>query len=260
MNAPTIPDRAPLDPEEVLGRLAAFWANPERGKFSGTIPLRIAGSAWDQQVPDGTQNPYWEIIRQLPLEDRLPWATGPEPVTHLITDGPDGENFRYLADRFALCGTFSWSICSPGDLAWIGEVLGGRGVVEAGAGGGYWAWQMRQAGIDTVAYEPVDPADNKYVRREWTSLLRDGHDAPKRHRDRALFLCWPSYGDPWAAHALACYEGDLLIYAGEGDGGCCADDEFFRLIEAEWEEAGSSAAHVSYWGIHDYLTAYRRQA
>ena len=29
---------------------------------------RIAGSEWDQQIPGGTQNPYWEIIRQLPLD------------------------------------------------------------------------------------------------------------------------------------------------------------------------------------------------
>lgn len=118
---------------------------------------------------------------------------------------------------------------------------------------------MRQAGIDAVAYEPLDIADNKYARREWAELLRDGHDAPRRHPDRALFLCWPSYGDPWASHALACYEGDLLIYAGEGEGGCCADDEFFKLIDSEWEEAGVSPSHVSFWGIHCYLTAYRRK-
>ncbi|HMH89665.1 MAG TPA: hypothetical protein VK586_01140 [Streptosporangiaceae bacterium] len=118
---------------------------------------------------------------------------------------------------------------------------------------------MRQAGIDAVAYEPLDIADNKYARREWAELLRDGHDAPKRHPDRALFLCWPSYGDPWAAHALSCYEGDLLIYCGEPECGCCADDEFFKLVDSEWEEAGRSPAHISYWGIHCYLTAYTRK-
>lgn len=107
---------------------------------------------------------------------------------------------------------------------------------------------MRQGGIDVVAYEPLELADNKYALREWTALLRDGHHAPKRHPDRALFLCWPSYDDPWAAHALACYEGDLLIYCGEPEGGCCADDDFFQLVDAEWDEAGSSPAHVSWWG------------
>ena len=101
---------------------------------------------------------------------------------------------------------------------------------------------------------------NKFARREWTTLLRDDHAAPKHHPDRALFLCWPSYAEPWAAQALACYTGDMLIYAGEGEGGCTADDEFFRLLDAEWEEIGDSPAHISYWGIHCYLTAYRRRA
>lgn len=41
-----------------------------------------------------------------------------------------------------------------------------------------------------VAYEPVRPDDNKYVDgREWTTVLRDGHEAAGRHPDRALLLC-----------------------------------------------------------------------
>jgi hypothetical protein len=251
-------NREPLDTTTVLADLTEFWANPEPG-ILGRIPSRkIAGSDWDQQVPEGTENPYWEIVRQIPLEDGLSFGPSrPEPSSFVVTGQPPVA--RALVNRNALCGTFSWSIPSPGDMTWMRQILGGRGVVEAGAGSGYWAWQMRQAGIDAVAYEPADPADNKYVHREWTALLRDGHQAPQHHPDRALFLCWPSYDEPWAAHALSCYSGDLLIYCGEGWGGCCADDGFFKLIDAEWEEIGSSPAHVSFWGIHCYLTAYRRK-
>lgn len=220
---------------------------------------RIAGGEFDQKVPGGTQNPYWEIIRQLPLDDMpLPWHQRPEPMLHWL--GGNREEYKIFADRFDMCGTYSWAICSPGDVAWLKGILGGRGVVEPGAGTGYWAWQMEQAGIDVAAYEPeVQGPVNHFARRTWTSLLRDDHSAPKHHPDRALFLCWPSYAEPWAAQALACYSGDLLIYCGEGEGGCTADDEFFHLLEAEWEEVSDSAAHVSYWGIHDYLTAYRRK-
>jgi hypothetical protein len=221
---------------------------------------RIAGSEYDQQVPEGTENPYWEIIRQLPLDDMpLPWQARPEPMLHWF-GGNRREDYRIFADRFDMCGTYSWSICSPGDMTWMKDVLGGRGVVEPGAGTGYWAWQMEQAGIDVVAYEPNEPgAGNGFARRAWATVLADDHSAPRHHPDRALFLCWPSYAEPWAAQSLACYSGDMLIYAGEGEGGCTADDEFFRLRDAEWEEIGDSPAHVSYWGIHCYLTAYRRK-
>ena len=254
----TMPTDTPLDTRALLADLADWWASPSPDKFTGKIPGRIAGSQWDQEIPEGIQNPYWEIIRQLPFEDTsLPWHTGPEPATHIILDGY--ANIRYFADRFALCGTYSWSICSPGDIAWIKGILGGRGIVEPGAGTGYWAWQMEQAGIDVVAYEPAEVTDNKFAHREWTTLLRDDHAAPKHHPDRALFLCWPSYAEPWAAQALSCYSGDMLIYAGEPEGGCTADDDFYRLLDAEWEEIELAPAHISYWGIHCYLTVYRRK-
>ncbi len=260
-----VPDRlkaadGPLDTAALLADLAGWWAAPSPAKFTGKVPGRIAGSRWDQEVPERVQNPYWEIIRQLPLEEMsMPWETRPEPTTHVILDGYG--NLRYFADRFALCSTYSWSICSPGDIAWMKDVLGGRGVVETGAGTGYWAWQMEQAGIDVAAYDPNEQtAVNHFAKRTWTTVLRDDASAVKHHPDRALFLCWPSYSDPWAAQSLACYEGDLLIYAGEPEGGCTADDDFFQLIEAEWDEIGTAPKHVSYWGIHCYLTAYRRRA
>jgi hypothetical protein len=252
-------DTDPLDTAALLADLAAWWESPTPARFTGAVPGRIAGGKWDQEIPDGVQNPYWKVVRQLPLDDMPSWRDWhPEPTTHVFTG--DAPGVRYFADRFALCSTYSWSICSPGDITWMREVLGGRGVVEPGAGTGYWAWQMEQAAISVAAYEPSQPEPgNHFARREWTTVLRDDHSAVKHHPDRALFLCWPSYAEPWAAQALACYAGDLLIYAGEGEGGCTADDEFFRLRDAEWDEIGDSPKHVSYWGIHCYLTAYRRR-
>ena len=271
-------DKAPLDTAVLLADIAAWWDGrkpdpaqaseyraAELGDYADALagwrdraPRRIAGSEWDQQIPGGTQNPYWEVIRQLPLDPiPFPWQHYPEPTLHWM--GGDREDLKYFADRFAICPTYSWSICTPGDITWLGKILEGRGVVEAGAGTGYWAWQMEQAGISVAAYEPNLPGENGFARREWTTILRDDYSAVKHHPDRALFLCWPSYDDPWAAQALSCYAGDLLIYAGEGEGGCTADDEFFRLLEAEWDKVDCSARHVTYWGIHDYLTAYRRK-
>ena len=248
----------PLETTALLADLADWWASPSPDKYTGQVPGRIAGSKWDQPIPEGTENPYWEIIRQLPLEDTaMPWHRSPEPTTHVFT----GTGVRYFADRHALCGTYSWSVCSPGDIAWMKDVLGGRGVVEPGAGTGYWAWQMEQAGISVAAYDPNEPATgNHFAKRSWTTVLRDDHSAAKHHPDRALFLCWPSYSDPWAAQSLASYTGDMLIYAGEGEGGCTADDGFFKLLDAEWDEVAGSPSHISYWGIHCYLTAYRRKA
>jgi hypothetical protein len=250
--------KPPVDPDGILAGLAEFWADARFGAI-GELPTRkLADGPDDQPVPEGTENPYWEIIRQFPLEDRFSFSFRPEPAFYVQRPGRVGPG-SILVTRDELCGTFSWSIPSPGDMTWMREVLGGRGVVEVGAGGGYWAWQMRQAGVDVVAYEPKAVAENHYVRREWAEVLRGGHEAAADHAERALFLCWPSYSTSWAAEALACYEGDTVIYCGEGEGGCCADDDFFRLLGERFDEGGSSPAHVSFMGIHCYLTAYTRK-
>lgn len=253
MSMLTAAEQAQVRSEQLGDYMAAM------AEYRSRAPQRIAAGEWDQVIPEGTQNPYWEVIRQLPLDPMpYPWRSRPEPTLHWFGAGRD--DFKYFADRFDMCATYSWAICSPGDIAWLKSVLGGRGVVETGAGTGYWAWQMEQAGIDVVAYEPNEQQEgNTFARRTWTTVLRDDHGASRHHPDRALFLCWPSYSDPWAAQSLANYEGDMLIYAGEGEGGCCADDEFFQLRDTEFEEIGDSPAHFSYWGIHCYLTAYRRK-
>lgn len=248
-----------IDQPALLAMLAEWWESPERDDITGRVPERLAGSQWDQPL-NGAENPYWEIVRQLPCDTiRSPWSRSPEPNTYVYS-GPRG--FRYFADRRDLQRTYAWSIPTPGDIAWIRDLLirYELGIVEIGAGSGYWAWQMRQAGLDVMAYDPHEPGEeNFFAGQEWSTVLRDDASAAKHHPDRALFLSWPSYSDPWAAHALACYRGNLLIYAGEGDGGCCADDEFFRLLEAEWEEIGCSPKHVSFSMIHCYLIAYRRK-
>jgi hypothetical protein len=248
----------PADAGALLADLASWWVAPEPSWFSWEVPRRIAGSDMDQLVPEGTENPYWEIARQLPVSDislSLPWVTGPELVTHVDVNGP--ERWRYFTDLEVLRRTFSWSIPSPGDIAWMKKVLGGRAVVESGAGGGYWAWQLRQAGVDVAAYDPLRPGGNWYAAREWAAVLPGDHAEAASHPDRALFLCWPSNGEPWAAEALDCHAGDLLIYAGNRE--CCADDRFYELLADGWEPVSASPAHVGYQGVSCILSAWRRK-
>lgn len=234
-----------------LAEIRAWWETGGNRDSPSLFsdPFQIAGSPHDQVVPDRVRNPYWEIIRHFPsIED--PWdGVAPSYVSGLSIG------------RMELAARYSWSIPSPGDMAWLVATLAGRPLVEVGAGSGYWAWQAAQAGIHVVAYEPAEVADNHHVDGpEYFPLLRDDAGAVERHPDRALLLCWPTYSAPWAAEALATYKGDVLIYIGEGAGGCCADDAFFEIRDAEWEEIGRSPYHVTWWGIHCRMEAYRRRA
>ncbi|WP_052314091.1 hypothetical protein [Nocardia thailandica] len=198
----------------------------------------------------GTDNPYWQLIRLMarnepawPGDDewQVGWFSPRRPYP--------------TANRSEMCKTFAWSIPSPADLLWIKAHLGGRDMVEIGAGAGYWAWQLRQLGVDVAAY------DNKSweVEQQWADVQIGDEAAAGLHPDRALLLVWPPYDDPMAAAALSHYSGDTVIFAGEADGGCTADDAFYQALATGWVEIGQAPYHPTYWGIHCRLTAYRRQ-
>jgi hypothetical protein len=85
-----------------------------------------------------------------------------------------------------------------------------------------------------------------------------GIEAVQAHPKRVLLISWPSYNEPWATGVLRAYRGNLFFYIGEHSGGCCADDSFFHLLGAEWEEV--ECVDIPCWsGIHDYLFIYRRK-
>lgn len=244
---------------------AAGRARPEpwARDISGP-PLRETRA--DQPAPGGIENPYWEIVRRLPTTPR--WygeGDAGDPNGHWVSDIPDEARTRaYTAGlgRTDLCVRYSWAIPTPGDMTWLAGHLDGQAVVEIGAGSGYWAWQLAQVGVEVAAYDPVPPGlDNNFARHRLYHPVRSGdHEAAAEHPDRALMLCWPSYGAPFAKQALHHYCGDTVIYIGESEGGCCADDRFHRILRRDFERVGSSPTHVTYWGIHCDLSLWRRKA
>ena len=249
----TAEDEIPaLIPDTAIRDLEELWASGMVKTFDGK-PLRaLRDSAHDQETVG--DNPYWDIVRRLPLD---PFEWGSEIRVEGYLNDPRTRG-RYVASRLQLVKAYAWSIPAPNDIAWIAGLVAGRGVLEIGAGTGYWAWQLAQAGVDVRAYDKA-PGGNRYCgTTEYHPVLQGGPEVASLYGERALFLCWPPYDDPLAADALRSYDGDLLIHAGEGECGCTGDDEFFRMLNAEWTEIGASPGHVTYSGIHCWLTAYRR--
>src|SRR5262249_45616428 len=128
-----------------------WWAR-RSGLPDQAAAFRIAGSAYDQVTPAGVDNPYWEIVRQLPSVREAGQGICPDGFARGLPGG-----------HHLLTKRYSWAIPSPGDIAWLARILRGRGLVEIGAGSGYWVWQATQAGIDAIAYEPVSSSANTYT-------------------------------------------------------------------------------------------------
>jgi hypothetical protein len=175
---------------------------------------------------------------------------------------------------------YSWAVPNDAALDAIAEHSPG-GVVEIGAGGGYWAGLLRDRGIDVVAYDPDPVGDGEHPwhdGRRWADVQRGDHTVVAAHPDRTLLLVWPSYGDPWTDQVLDLYAGDTVVYVGEGAGGCTGTGRMHALLgegsycwhsdddddcncgtgaEATFEQIAD--VEIPQWaGLHDRLGVYRR--
>lgn len=197
-----------------------------------------------------------------------------------------GRPFSYeFEHRRKLVRKFSWAI--PNSEA-IDAIVGlGCPVVEMGAGTGYWAALLAARGVRVQAFDQAPPVadcrNNHYHpgARAWFRVDRGsveklsvpcillGRGASRLCGGRvvcdlygadrrALMLCWPPYSDAFASDALKAFRGNLLVYIGEGAGGCTGDDAFHQMLDADWNFERNVA--IPQWdGIHDSVMIYRRK-
>jgi len=143
-----------------------------------------------------------------------------------------------------------------------------KSVSEVLCGTGWFSHWMKRYGI---------PVKHSVDNKSWIKYKRDNRFLPivkemdaaqhvRRCRTVQLFvMSWP-YMDPVAANVWkAMKPGNLLLYIGEGHGGCTANDEFFELAgphEVSDEVEGFSAiqdSFVRFWGLHDRPILYRKK-
>ena len=159
--------------------------------------------------------------------------------------------------RRKFCRTHAWAVpCKEA----IDVLVEHSPLIEIGAGKGYWAWLASKAGADILAFDLL-PNDNHYCDGSvppWFLVQHGGASAVSAHPGRTLFMCWAPYQAPMASACLGRYKGEKLIWVGEGDGGCCGDDRFWKMIEDGWEETRS--VNLPNWtGVRDYLSVYERK-
>jgi hypothetical protein len=165
------------------------------------------------------ENPYLDLVTFL--------MASPSPVLDL------GERRRELASLF------SWAIPSERALDVLAEHAP---LVECGAGMGYWSALLRARGVDAIAYDLAPPGAKKrnpyhrQGRRPWTQIHRaTAVAAARKHRDRALVLCWPPFDDDAASYAaLRAYRGEVVVYIGERDEGATGSVRFHRELALNW--------------------------
>lgn len=121
-----------------------------------------------------------------------------------------------------------WSCAVPSPKI-IEEILPFSPIVEVGAGNGYWANLINQAGGEITAFDSGTDYQAKYFD------VRNIKDADySLFKNHTLLLIWPSDGLDWAFELLNTYNWNRLIYIGEGRGGRMASDRFFDFLEKNY--------------------------
>jgi len=175
-------------------------------------------------------------------------------------------NVGVMLKRFELCRKYSYAVPNRLALKTIHEQ--GK-ILEIGSGNGYWAYLLREfynTDIICTDAHPVPTGTNFHFGYDVKKEYVDDIIFPTRAlmewvaKDRALFICWPTYDTEWAFEWVKMYMdygGQTLIYIGEGQGGGCADDNFFCLLDQCFEKDKLNWSIPQWDGIHDYFEIYR---
>ena len=132
-------------------------------------------------------------------------------------------------------------------------------LVEVGAGAGLWSRLLHMRGADIIATDPALAYSSMFQHGEHFPIEPlQAKTAVRRYRDRNVLLVWPSYDETWPTQMLKAMRiGRVLATVTEGESGCCANDEFFNILESFFEHKTTVNLPV-FAGIHDRLTIWKK--
>ena len=175
---------------------------------------------------------------------------------YLACNDTDPSLLKFFFNTFfrgKLVKIYAWAITDPTAIKEIVKVSKDIGIVEIGAGGGYWASILASYGVNVAAYDIWKDENVGF----YHPVGKAGEKAILKHQDRALFLCWPPYATLMAYNSVVKYKGNTIIYIGEDKGGCNADDKFFDYVSNKFKL--DSIIHMAKWdSLYDNLYIYRR--
>lgn len=211
-----------------------------------------------------SDNPYWDIVAPSISDNK---------GRRVVNGGNPEGSARLAYAQMLLQAIYAYAIPSPETMAWMSAFCAGERIVDLGAGRGYWAAQMAQAGMTVEAYdfEPPDKVENASFPRAgeladvWYPVgdLGEFKQSVAGRSDYVLFLCWPpGWGNTMASEALAMFEksgGTRLIFIGQPRGGMTGDDAFFDALSAGWELESEDPQFVSWWNLGDVAQGWVRR-
>lgn len=137
-------------------------------------------------------------------------------------------------DRDELTRRYAFGIPTEASLLSI-ATFSPTGVVELGAGTGYWARLLHDKGVDVVAYDLRPPPDNLFFpgSETWFPVSSGDESVVERHAQRTLLLVWPTWNEVWPGEAVRRYHaagGLRVVFLGGGPGSGTGDSALHAIL------------------------------
>lgn len=170
--------------------------------------------------------------------------------------------------RAAYTGVFSWSIPSKEVIEEIKDFVGDTPVYEYMSGTGYWAYLMKQAGIETTATDmPVQEDSGEDIKSylmskspNFIEMQTQDVSSANVNPNNVIMMSWIPYQSDIANNVLGqMVPGQKLILIGEGQGGCTATETTFCVLD-EYFDLVKHVRPPQFDGINDYISFYVRNS
>lgn len=147
----------------------------------------------------------------------------------------------------------------------LAEWIGNRKVLEVMAGRGWLAKALSDKGIDVRATDDLSWYKDKNGNDKWDTPLvplenLDAVKAVQKYGSTVdiIIMSWPPYESIDAYNVLMTMRkvnsDCLMLYIGEGSGGCTAEDKFHETLtpvsDPEFQKVEDNFER--WWGIHDH--------
>lgn len=157
---------------------------------------------------------------------------------------------------------FSYSIPTLEALTKIKKFVGNKTISEFMSGTGYWSFLLQQIGCKIIPSDIV-VKKTKYRmdgEKNFIKLKRINIGTIKRlTKNNAIMLSWIPYMSYIANNILNLMHSEQkLILIGEEQGGCCANDNFFEILDKEFNLI--EVVNIpQFEGINDYIKFYEKK-
>jgi hypothetical protein len=160
---------------------------------------------------------------------------------------------KYFTENIA------WAIPSKESVENIRNFIGNDYCLEIGSGHGLWAGLLRLEGVNIVATDNF-LSHNSQQLNVFTEVEEiDYKEAMIKYSNSdVLFLCWSTFNDPLSYNCLTNFKGNKVVFIGEGEDGCTADDSFFKEI-GETFDLYKDIPIPNWQGISDFVLLYTRR-